>query len=178
MPFPNPNVTPQSFTWRDAKGHTTVTRFFINYDAGTIDDAFNLAQAIRDALKGLTNAALQSASGVLGETGSVQYGGTGVFQSVQQKARMTWQDDEGKLHRYEVPAPKVAIFLADAVTVNPTNALVLAYIASFTTVAAFVSGKDGIEVAQFVGGEFAARPRPRRVGILTLTPALTPEEPE
>lgn len=176
--FPNTGILPQSFTWRDAKGHTATTKIHINQGGGTAANALTRADLVQTAITGITNAAAQSANGIFGFTGTVQYGTAANYQSVQQKARMVFEDVDGVFHRYEIPAPKDSIFLTDGVTVDP--AAVSSYISAMTgnTSGAGVSGKNGVLLSSFVGGEFAAVPRPRRVNILTLTPSETPEVPE
>jgi len=181
MPFPNAGVYPQSFTFRDVKGHTATLRFYIVQGAGTVGNVQSVAQNIEAELAALSNAAIQSSHGPQGQVGTVQYGVSADYVSVQMKARLTWQDVKGVFHRWSLPAPSTAIFLADFVTVNPGASPGIANLitAVLTPVGgASVGAKDGTLYSSFVGGTFAAVRRPRKVSILTLGDNLAPEEPE
>lgn len=178
MTFPNPGVTTQAFTFRDAKGFTGTTRVYLNV-IGATDGGVAGATALRTAIVPLTNAALQSAHGPLGEVGTFQYGSTSVYQPIYVHASMLFQDAYGGLHRYRIPAPKQGIFLADGMTVNPANADVLAWVNEMLTGtgACYACSRSGTALLNFFGGVLVnGKPR-RRYGLLQLTPTLTPEEP-
>jgi hypothetical protein len=93
---------------------------------------------------------------------------------------MLFQDATCGLHRFHIPAPKAAIFLADQTTVNPANSLVATYITVMTaaiTTGIYVCNKAGVQIVNYFGGMlYVAKPR-TRYGFMQLTPLLTPEEP-
>lgn len=173
----------QTFVYRDAKGETSTLRFYID-EGGTGDaDAVQVfAVSLRNAISALTNAALQSANGVLTEYGVAQYGSHstgGAYEAIEEKAVMSFQDNSGQLHRWQIPAPLIALFLADKVTIDPTNSLVTTFNNLITQAApaVHVVSRQDIGMANFMGGLFAARKLHRRLNIYTLTPPLTPAEP-
>lgn len=184
--FPFPNVYRQTVTMRDAKGFTSTVKFYISIvGTATASDARTLATVVVPEIAALSNAAFQSANGPYSALGVAQYGthaSGGAYESVQQKVRLVFQDASGGLHRMEIPAPLVSIFLADKITVDPANTAVasLVSIANPTAPvnAAFVSTRSGQYLANFMGGIYVGRKRHRKENILTLTPSLTPEEPE
>lgn len=190
MTYPLPGIYPQSLTLRDAKGRTSSVRFFVNLNIGTptLDDATTQIDLILNAIAvqgtagtKLTNAASQAAHGIVGFVGSVQYGLGGAaneYGDIRQKAVMVFQDAAGKFHRYAIPAPRSAIFLADGVTVNPAQTQVAAFNAAVigNTNGAAMSDIYGNVMKSFVGGYFQDR-KARRASVLRLTPQLTAQIP-
>lgn len=181
MAFPVSGLYRQSFTFRDAKGQQSTVRFFCSTGAGAVADLQTQLIALETALKGLTNAAEQSSSGPVSRTGTKQYGTSGSpYQDVQQKAVMTFQDSVGGLHRFQIPAPVIAAFLADQQTIDPANGNVTAFIAAMTgnTAGAGVVTRSGLKLTNFFGGLFAAKPIPKARSMFVLDANLTPQEPE
>lgn len=191
MPFPysgntGPHYINQStYSWRDAKGNVSRTTWFLDFGAaGAGADVDAAVSGMAAVMAALTNAALQRvAGGHATEYGVAQYGanaGGGAYESVIEKAVLTFQDGSGQLHRYAIPAPKVAIFLADKITVDPANASVVAfknYVLAPTAAGAFWCSRNDVPLVNFMGGYFASKKLRRRMNILTLTPPLTPGEP-
>lgn len=70
------------------------------------------------------------------------------YPSVVQVAVCTYLDSAGNAGTIKVPAPKLSIFLADGITVNPA---ILANIASNATVDGFIS-PQGNAIASMVSG--------------------------
>lgn len=182
MPFPfvpGLGVYSQSYTFRDAKGNTSAFRVFIDEGAaGDADAVQAFAVSLRDALIALTNAAFQGARGTLTEYGVAQYGAHavgGAYESIVEKAVLVFQDLAGQLHRYEIPAPKIALFKADKVTVDPTNGSVVTFVGLMTQAApgVHVVSRQDIGLANYMGGVFKARKIRRRLNILVLEPDLT-----
>lgn len=103
-----------------------------------------------------------------------QYGTAAVFQSVEDKAVLVFQDGQGALSRFQLPAPKAAVFLADGETVDVVGAA-SAFIISMET---FCYGRDtDTSPLAFVGGYRLRRKIIRRTNIWTTNPAETgPDE--
>ena len=168
------SAIPQSYTWRDAKGQTARTRFFVLYDGAGFADAESAAGGVRAATAAMTNAALQGGNGPDGETLLPSYGAQAVYEDVEDKAVMTFLDDKGNVHRYQIPAPKTAIFTADGQTVDSGNALVIAYVAAMkaTTGVAAIGSRSLRQLTVFVGGVRQRRKNIRKMTIFTLSAKL------
>lgn len=180
MAFPNSEIYPQSITMRDAKGFTGTFRYFINGNPGTAMDVAVQVGVTRVAFAALSNAAVQSASGYNSLTGVVQYGAAATYLPIYTKAVMLFQDSAGGMHKYRVPSPKAALFLADQQTINPANTLVMAFVAAMITAGSggvYNSTKSGLQIINFFGGILESAAPRRRYGFLQLTPGLTSEEP-
>jgi hypothetical protein len=180
------HVYREGVTFRDAKGNTSPMRFFANTAAATPNfsvSAETFFTALVPLIKALTNAAVQSAIGPFTEYGVAQYGvhnTGGAYESVVEKAVFVFQDNSGQLHRFQVPAPKVSIFKADKVTVDPANTDVAAFNTFMTTPDAngvFIVSRQNVALANFMGGIFAGRKLRRRVNILVLEPDLAASIP-
>jgi hypothetical protein len=185
FPF-STHIEPASATYRDAKGNTGVFRFFVSWTdaAATRDDLASQIGSVVTAYSALTNAALQSIKGGgAGEYGVAQYGAHasgGAYESIVEKAVMVFQDASGTLHRYEVMAPKIAIFEADKVTVNPAGTGVATFISAMSTAGTHnvqLCSRSGILLTNYMGGFFRARKIRRRLNVLVLQPDLTASLP-
>lgn len=185
FPFkPVNGVIWQSITFRDAKGNTGRFGFFMDCQAAASGTAIQTdLNTVMATIPPLTFAAVQRFTGYNTEYGVAQYGAHasgGAYESIIDKAVMVFQDAAGQLHRYEIPAPKVAIFKNDKITVDPANSAVAAFTAAFSTVQAggcFVCSRQDIALANFMGGVYKARKLHRRLNILVLEPDLTPSLP-
>jgi hypothetical protein len=172
----------QTAVWafRDSKGQTARVKGYIN-TSSAFPDAAALVTAMTAALQGLSNAVLYAVYAIDGNAGAfVQYGASAVYENVEDKAKFVFQDVVGRLMRFEVPAPKTAIFLSDGETVNPANGLAAAFITAVTTssgTANMVNKSAGV-VNDYVGGLRIRRKYQRRGNIFTLTPQLTAGIPE
>lgn len=168
------SVGPQSYTWRDAKGQTARTRFFVLNDGTTFADAESAAGAVRAAIAGLSNAALQGGNGFDSEALLPSYGTNAVYEDVEDKAVMTFLDDKGNVHRYQIPAPKTAIFTADGQTVDSANAAVVTYVTAMkaTTGTAGIGSRSLRQLTVFVGGVRQRRKTIRKMSIFTLSAKL------
>lgn len=184
-PFPFPLGQRQSFSYRDNKGNVArVTMFASIQGTAVATDVRTLMVSIGGLITPLTWAALQSANGPWSEYGVAQYGAHnsgGAYESVIDKAVLVFQDAAGTLHRYEIPAPKVSIFKADKITVDPANTDVAALIAAMSgtpgTNSAFVTSRSGNFLANYMGGFYKARKIRRRLNVLVLQPDLTASLP-
>jgi hypothetical protein len=174
----------QTFTFRDAKGNTASMRFWLNDAASVVNppvvNAQDLASTLRTALVAASNAAYQASSGPLSEHGTAAYGATGAqYQDVPMKGTFVFQDTAGRLHRYALPAPKIALFKADQQTIDPANALVIAVKTALlaTQDGTFFCSPDGTALHDFMGGVWQGRKIRRKLNILVLDPTLTPALP-
>lgn len=165
---------PQGYTWRDAKGVTAHTKFFVLNDGATFADAESAAGSVRVAIAALTNASLQGGNGFDSETILPSYGANAVYEDVEDKAVMTFLDTSGAIHRYQIPAPKSAIFTADGQTVDSANTAVAAYVAAMkaTTGTAAIGSRSLLQIAAFVGGVRQRRKNVRKLTIYTLSAKL------
>jgi len=165
----------ESTNWVDAKGHYAHIRFYASLDSN--NDGSALLSAFVTETEAITNAVY---NGGLGVGNGIQIPGTyGVqadYGSAEDKALFTFVDSGGNIHRYQVPAPKAAIFYADGETVNPANGLVAAWVNVMTNFAAnayFISSRDGEPLSTFVGGIRLRRRMQRRLNIFIKNPAET-----
>lgn len=162
-------VAKQSYTWRDAKGNTARTSFYIQGANATAQAT--AANAIFSTMGALTNAAFQSSSGP--ETAApteVVYGTNAAYASVEDKAVFTFQTAHGSLHRIQIPAPVAAIFLADGETVDATNTAVVAFTSAFV---ANACDSDGVTIGFGAFGIRQRRKTRRKLSIFTKDPSLS-----
>lgn len=145
----------QTYTYRDSRGDTATVRMFSHDQVDSPATAFTWGEGVRVALDAMTNASFQSAHGPYEVNPTmVTYGLTSEYETVEDKAVLTYTTADGSLHRYRVPAPKLAIFEPDAETVNPDNALVVALNGALIVAESqTLSARDGVLLAQFVGGQ-------------------------
>lgn len=163
----------QSITFRDAKGHTSTIKYFVN--GATAVALQTNANAIGAAFAALTNCALQSTRGPWSNDPTrTTYGTNADFASVEDKAILTYQDPSGAYHRFRVPAPLKAIFAVDGETVDSTNSLIIAL---NTAIDGVMVTSDGSEPLLYVGGLRSRTKIRRRANINTKAPDLVqPEE--
>ena len=163
-------TVPCNFGFRDAKGFVGRTRFWITGDAGTNtpDDFVSAADTLETALQGLTNAALQSTSGIsFNNIITLTYGTNAEYPAEWMKAVFQFSNGSGQITRFKVPAPKIAIFDTDGVTVlnDGTQALVVAFVSAVKDADAsgtFVSNAAGLPYTHFEGGLLRFGHQPRR----------------
>jgi len=163
---------------RDARGHVGKCGLwytFDNVDAAHVDDAYNNMLNIANAMSAMSNAALQQYTGLIGRQLQLNYGGTGTYVDVEDKAKLTWQIDNVApppvalgLVRVEIPAIKSVCFLADQETVDPNQALVdtfLDLLESPDASGGYVSSKTGLILGAFIGGTRTRRKFQRKITI-------------
>lgn len=168
-----------SVNFRDVKGFSSTNKFFGSYD--TPDDGATLYTAVKNGFAGISNAVYNGGIGVsVVPSKPTLYGSNLEFSTIEDKAIFTFVDTAGSIHRWQVPAPKDAIFLADGETVDPANGLVVAFVNAITTATAgpsFVCSRAGIEVNFFAAGVRIRRKIRRKITIFTLNPTLSgPDE--
>lgn len=179
---------PQRTTFRDAKNQTATFGYYKVYDSTIVSDNAYRADVAETnvAWAALSNAAVQS---VTGDQKSaplpVQTGASGVqYEDVEDKVVFVFQTATGEIHRYQIPAPKSAIFQADGETVDFTNSLVKLAIAD--ALAATFGGtapdadvskpfcsRGGAAITVSVGGYRTRKKAIRRFNVFTRNPALT-----
>jgi len=163
---------PGGLVFRDLRGFTSSVHWTQALDSAALPAAIVAAQALTDAIEGLTHATLISTSGIASEGVIIGgYGAVGIYSSVADRVRFTWRTNSGGLARHTVPAPKQAIFYGGGSTVNPANALVIAY--RLAMLGAVATTGSGDPLAELVAGKLYIRSAHRRIGTLVLEPGLT-----
>jgi len=165
------NTLRYALTLRDAKGWTGRTSVWITYDPAdpaNFEDVSTVAATLRNAIEGLSNGAFAGDGAASGDNSAipVAYGTNAEYPAAWQHAVMTFQDSNGSIHRYRIPAPKLAIFDTDGVTVlnDGTQAAVVAFVNAMKNASgtAFVSSRSGKALTNFIGGILAQGKQPRR----------------
>lgn len=77
---------------------------------------------------------------------------TGNYQSNKMAARLLFETASGSILSLTIPAPDIAIFKADGVTIDPTNADIVALIAACI---GELSDTSGAVATSFLGGALA-----------------------
>lgn len=161
---------PESFGFRDVKGQTARMSLFCTDTTAAL--ALTDMTNVYNLLAALTFAAVGPAKGAYTTSPTTNaYGTASEYQNIEEKAVFTFQTATGALHRYQLPCPKAAIFLADKETIDPANTDVAAFTAA--VIANKVSSRDGSLITAFVGGVLARRKMQRRFNIYTKNPQLT-----
>ena|SRR5215831_3043672 len=176
MTFPVTGLSRQTWTWRDFRGFTAQNRLYANDAAGAATDVQVIVPALTTVLVAATNAALQAVTGLgQNELGAAQYGVGGTshaYANIEQKAVFVMQDAAGNLHRFELPAPKLAMFKADLKTLDPAATLTANIITALlaTSNGVFFSTRQGTQIINFMGGWSRERKLHKRMNTLTLQP--------
>lgn len=161
--------------FRDAKGQTAVVKTWI---AGAADANAQrtAANAVTVAVSNISNCNVISLRGPydLGPL-PIVYGVSGEFDNALDKLMYAFADANGALHRFQIPAPLAAVFLADKQTADQSNALIIALNTAFVT---NVVGRQGQPLTTVIGGVRIRRKYPRRPGMLVKDPLLTTGVPE
>lgn len=157
-------------TLRDFRGFTArVTGQFVAADAAAVVTA---ADAFINAVVAMSNANEVARTGVdSGPVTPLAYGTNAQYANVSQKARLVFVDAAGASHALSVPAPKVAIFLADQVTVDSTNAQIV-IIKGLAAAGTLRFGKDALS-GIYLSGFHSDRRRKRPINQWTLNPSGT-----
>ena len=176
----------QSVTFRDSKNQTATVSWWTVYDTTTSRDIIGAdADAKVAALAALSNCVIASSHGAHNaEPGPVVSGANAVYENVEDKAVFTFQTAAGEIHRYQVPAPKTAIFQADGETVDFSNALVKLFVADWTNTTfsgtapdasnlLAVSSRGGLVLTVSNGGSRRRVKIERKFNTFTRNPALT-----
>lgn len=157
-------------TFRDARGFTAQTTYHVDVQA--LGNRFTHASNIYTPLIALSNAFDQGSRGLHNrELTGIDYGDVADYQSVFDKADMVFSTDGGELLHYRIPAPKIAMFLADRETIDAGNGLVSTWAAAM--LANFACTRNGAALIRFLGGRLVRQTKPRRLTTITLNPSLT-----
>jgi len=154
------------FSFRDAKGQVARMRVLIGdaTNAAVITDQ----NTLRGHLAAVSNASVLTSNN---PAATPTYGTAATYVDVEDKARLFFKDPLGGIHRFEVPAPKAAVFKADQQTVDNAQTDMAALITDFAT---FVYGHATDTAALAYLGGFRARRRTiRKMSIFTLDSSLT-----
>lgn len=179
----------QTVTLRDARGHIGRTRFYYQYDtavSAAIAAARGSVDALLTLLEALSNAAVVSVGGLASiEHSPLSYGAApAVYQTCEDKAVMTYLAGAAGPSRYTlsrvaIPAPILAMFEADAESVNLGYAAVAAFSAAMLAVdgsGGRVVTKGGLPLVNTVSGTLARRKLQRKLSIYDKSANL--DEPE
>lgn len=158
---------PVSFIFRDAKSNIAKTKMWIAQTAANFEPT--AATLVAD-LQAISNANVSSS---IDNAAAPTNGTAATYLDVEDKAVLVFQDFYGAQHRFQVPAPKSTIFLADQETVDPTNSAVLTLINDMSSGGVGVTTRQGITLTGMLGGFRARRHLHRKVNINTKNPALT-----
>lgn len=178
-----------SFTFRDSKGQTrkiTLCYTGENAAAGPLQAyAIDSSQQVVPLLQALTNAHVQQGLNLDGGNAQlgVTWGTAAEYQSVSQQAKLYYTTTNAVgvpqgSSAITIPAPLASLFLADGVTIDPTNAAILALNAVVLTPAP-VSGswglatKNGDQFNTFIGGVLVGKKLTRKFNKYTYNPELT-----
>jgi len=132
--------TAASLVWLDASGRTRQT--IVKTLAGAV------------ALEGFLQAASLATLNTTWEsvmTINPTAASAGTYQNTGDSARLAFQTAAGNIVRLTLPAPTIAIFLADRITVDPANTLVIAIVAA--AIGSLTDG-SGNAVVSFLGGYY------------------------
>jgi hypothetical protein len=164
-------VFAQSASYRDIKGE--VGRISFNLSAATAAAALVAATNVVNLIPPLTNAVFNNAKGAYTSppAQNAYPGAAAEYESIEDKAVLYFQTATGVIHKYQIPAPKAGIFLADRETVDNANADVAALTAAFVTNQ--VASRDGALITAFIGGVRVRRRLRRKFNIYTRNPQLT-----
>ena len=168
-----------SASFVDAKGFYGHMRFYESVDSN--NNAATLNGNLIAALINCTNAAWNGGSGAGVPPGTPGTLGTqATFGSIEDKALLTYVSADGVIHRFQLPAPKDAIFLADKMTVDVANTNIVALNSVILNAGAhpyFLSSRGQSPINTFIGGVRIRRRNQRRINIFTRNPDETgPDE--
>lgn len=157
------------FTFRDSKGLTGHMRMLIG--GASVAAIFTAYNSLQTALQAVSNAFVHQNSA---PDKNYTYGTSARYDTIEDKAALTFRDEWGALHRYQIPAPISTIFLADQETVNMANADVATLVGLFQSNVYAHSTATAPLVG--VGGIRQRRKMQRKANLFTLSSNL--DEPE
>lgn len=158
------------YGFRDARGQTSRVAVLVGGATSAVVQT-NIVTLVAK-FQALSNAHVYDIT--LADTKDHTYGTAAVYQDVEDKAVLVYTDSVGGIHKYQVPAPIAAAFLADGETIDKTNGAVSGL---NTSMQSFVYGNANDTAAVvFVGGFRARRKFQKRTNIFTLDPTETNPE--
>jgi hypothetical protein len=170
-------ITPQSYSFRDAKGYTWTMRTYIRYDdttSTTIGNGYTVGATIFAALAGsgpgtlaLTNGAFQGARGIYGKKNAVAYGTAAQYLNAEDKLVVGLYDSGGSLHRFGIGSPVIAAFLADQETGKGSQ--LVDFVSAMTTAvsSAYACTANGLAFSTAVGSVLVRRRQRRKVSLVS-----------
>jgi hypothetical protein len=166
------------------------THFYYLFDPSVANNVKNARDATGLAwadIEALTNGAVVDIGGLFSQSlNPLDYGTAAPYANAEDKAVLTYQTAPisnpfnlfGKM-RISIPAPILALFLADQETVDPANAslvtLTTKLLATDASGGVFADGR-GFQPTQFIGGVLVRRKQQRKLTLYTKSPNL--DEPE
>lgn len=154
---------------RDDKGQVAKMRWYST--AATAGDAATSALAVEAAIVAITNCTVVSFTGPAGlDPQPIVYGTSAQYKNCEDKAQLLFQTAVGALHKFQIPAPKVAIFLTDQETVDPGNGLVVTLVAAMTD--GVTCDRSSSPLSSLIGGGYIRRKTERKFNTITKNPAL------
>lgn len=178
-----------SFTFRDAKGQTRKITLCYNAEGAANSNlqsyAIDSAQQVVPVLQALSNAHVQQELNLGGGAAQagVTWGTAANYQSVATQARLYYLTsdpggDPSPTATITIPAPVASLFLADGVTVDPTNTAIAAFNAVALTPPPLtntwgLATKSGLQYTTFIGGILIGKKLSRKWTKYTYNPELT-----
>jgi hypothetical protein len=160
-------IFPQSATFRDARGETARTLTYLS--ASSTDEARTFGEAIIGAISDLSTARFEIASGAWTSSPIIQLPGPGgVYNTVEERAVISFVDTNGGIIQVEIPAPKATIFNADGEALDLANPGLMDSVAIL--LANGLCGRGGFQAASWLGGRRIQSRRRRRMNVYTLNP--------
>src|SRR5712671_5400274 len=102
---------------RDARGQTGHIRAYVSAD--TEAHAIARVNAVKNAVLAVSNGVYSGGNGILAlPPFSNALGAAAQFQDAEDKMVLAFQDEDGSIHRIQIPAPLAADFAADLETVS------------------------------------------------------------
>jgi hypothetical protein len=173
VPVPPPPAVAyrQLLTWRDARGFTGSTVFYVA--APDLDTARAAAFQIQEALRTISNASMQAALGANTEPPtSVVYGAADTaFQDIEDLAYFEFITELAGTGGFYLPAPYRSLFLSDVLTLDRDQELVSTIAA--TCLANGLCNRGGVPYAAFQGGHYERSSTRGRQSIFTQNPGLS-----
>lgn len=168
-------------TLRDARGHIGKVGTYVTYDdtvAGSGDASAGHGEDFQTQVLALSNAVLVNATGPGGKSPAPnQYGATSVYQNAEDKLRIRVLAADNTIHTFNIPAPLLADFEADAETAK--GSAIAAFIALITGAAVATSQfttRAGSPYVASLGGSLVRKKFQRKLTIYDKSANL--DEPE
>jgi hypothetical protein len=158
-----------SYGFRDAKNNTARLTVIIGGATDALIDLF-ITGPLLVHLQAVSNATVYPVQDA-NKLSKRIIGTAANYQNVEDKAVLTFTDQIGGMHRYQIAAPKTAVFKADQETVDAVQADMALLLADFqSNVVGFF---DDIGPLLYVGGTRIRRKQHRKVNIFTRDPTLS-----
>lgn len=169
-------VTKYNTTFVDAKGNKARFTFYVSADTAARANGYGFTGFL-PLVDPLTNAQRLGTPGAYGSISLPgEYGTQATYGSIEDKLILTFVSAAGGISRWQIPAPKAAVFLTDQETVNVAQTDVAAFIAYALATGPngeFICNSEGVALAACPGGMRIRRKNQRRLSIFTKNPAET-----